>query len=56
MRATQPYSLGVGGGGVRFVQAQDQQVTTRQSDIVTECLIIRSVLMTDDQELMLHLT
>ena len=43
-RATQPYSLG-GGGGVRFDQAQDQQVvTTRSPRIVTECLLTRSML------------
>ena len=40
-RATQPYSLG---GGVRFFQAQDQQVTTRRPKIVTECLLTRSML------------
>ena len=39
--ATQPYSLG---GGGRFDQAQDQQVTTRSSQIVTECLLTRSML------------
>ena len=43
-RATQPYS--VGGGGVRFDQAQDQQVvTTRSPQIVTECLLTRSMLI-----------
>ena len=43
-RATQPYSLG--GGGVRFDQAQDQQmVTTRSPRIVTECLLTRSMLI-----------
>ena len=42
-RATQPYSLG---GGVRFDQAQDQQmVTTRSPQIVTECLLSRSMLI-----------
>ena len=41
-RATQPYSLG---GGVRFDQAQDQQVvTTRSLRIVTECLLTHSML------------
>ena len=45
--ATQPYSLGgAGGGGVRFDQAQDQQVvTTRSPRIVTECLLTRSMLI-----------
>ena len=43
-RATQPYSLG--GGGVRFDQAQDQQVvTTRSPRIVTECLLTCSILI-----------
>ena len=33
------------GGGVRFDQAQDQQViTTRSPRIVTECLLTRSML------------
>ena len=33
------------GGGVRFDQAQDQQVvTTRSPRIVTECLLTRSIL------------
>ena len=43
-RAAQPYSLG--GEGVRFDQAQDQQVvTTRSPRIVTECLLTRSMLI-----------
>ena len=42
-RATQPYSLG---GEVRFLQAQDQQVvTTRSPQTVTECLLTRSILI-----------
>ena len=42
--ATQPYSLG--GGGVQFDQAQDQQVvSTRSPRIVTECLLTRSMLI-----------
>ena len=45
-RATQSYSLGGGGGWVRFDQAQDQQViTTRSPRIVTECLLTRSMLL-----------
>ena len=45
-RATQHYSIGGGGGGVRFVQAQDQQVvTTRSPRIITECLLTRSMLI-----------
>ena len=47
-RATQPYSRG-GGGGVRFAQAQDQQVTrdvtTRNPRIVTECLLTCAMLI-----------
>ena len=43
-RATKPYSLG--GGGVRFDQAEDQQVvTTHGPRIVTECLLTRSMLI-----------
>ena len=35
-----------GGGRVRFVQAQDQQVvTTRSPIIITECLLTRSMLI-----------
>ena len=45
-RATKPYSLGGRGEGVRFDQAQDQQmVTTRSLRIVTECLLTRSMLV-----------
>ena len=45
-RATQPYSIGGGGGGLRFVQAQDQQVvTTRSPRIIIECLLSRSMLI-----------
>ena len=34
------------GGGVRFVQAQDQQVvTTRSPRIISECLLTRSMLI-----------
>ena len=40
-----PTHLEEGGGGVRFDQAQDQQVvTTRSPRIVTECLLTRSML------------
>ena len=39
-----PTSLG-GGGEVRFVQAQDQQVVTSRSPrIITECLLTRKLL------------
>ena len=45
-RATKPYSPGGGGGGVRFEQAQDQHVvTTRSPQIVTKCLLTRSMLI-----------
>ena len=40
-RAIQPYSLGR--GGVRFLQARDQQVTIRSLRIVTECFLTRSM-------------
>ena len=33
------------GGGVRFVQAQVQQVTIQSPKIITECLLTRSVLI-----------
>ena len=35
-RATQPYFVGGGGGGLRFIQAQEQVVTTRSPRIITE--------------------
>ena len=49
LRAGYPTLLtwkGEGGEGVRFDQAQDQQVvTTRRPRIVTECLLTRSMLI-----------
>ena len=33
------------GGGVRFIQAQEQPVTTRSLRIVIECLLTRSILI-----------
>ena len=45
LRAGYPTLLTWKGGGVRFDQAQDQQViTTRSPRIVTECLLTRSML------------
>ena len=43
-RATKPYSLGGEGMGVRFIQAQDHQVTIRSPRIVNECSLTRSIL------------
>ena len=41
-----PTHLEVRGGGVRFVQAQDQHVVTKRSPrIVTECLLTCSMLI-----------
>ena len=45
-RLPNPTPLEGWGAGVRFVQAQDQQVvTTRSPRIITECLLTRSMLI-----------
>ena len=41
-RATQPYSLGVGGGTI-YPDSRPAGVTTRSPRMVTECLLTRSM-------------